>query len=101
VLGPASESTLVTRAALGMAYREIGRVADSIDLLEHVLADCEPELRRGDKLTNAVGTDLIRSYFAAGRRREAKALSRRLKAAYRDYVATRWAEDRSAQDQPQ
>ena len=100
VFGPADKNTLTARAALGSVYRETGRVADSIDLLEQVFADCERELQRGDWLTNTVGVDLMHSYSVAGRGREAKAISRRLKATHRDYIATRWAEQRWAHEQP-
>jgi hypothetical protein len=66
-------------------------------MLQQVLADCERELGRTDRLTMHVRPDLGMSYNSAGRRREERALLKEHLAALGELEAAVAAEYEAAE----
>jgi tetratricopeptide (TPR) repeat protein len=67
--GPDNPETLETQAQLGVVYREAGRVADAIPLLD----DAHQKGRKHPELA-WVGNALLTAYVQAGKKAEATAL---------------------------
>ncbi|MGH8732987.1 MAG: tetratricopeptide repeat protein, partial [Burkholderiales bacterium] len=77
LLGPKHSETLRACMILAFSYREVGRIAEAVELGEQVLADSKQILGPEHPLALRAGAILALSYWNAGRRAEAIELGER------------------------